>query len=289
MNKVSDLNLALACYNAGITPSLSIYSNVEFDMTKKDSYYNIDALTDVDRFMERTGSNEISFAFEVKLLHDDLFFDRMLKTNNRLIEILDWAREDVLDQKIISRLKQLKEQGRKIGLKVNSSAVANHTIPRTNLIDTSDHYILKGSEGAGLVGEETITQLIANVRSVSTKNIIATGGISNSADIKKMFSLGANAVGIGTMFAMSEESRIPKEVKLKLLEKAKEDLIKVNGSHRGIMFTAITEHSNDNLDKSLVKGIETGQEGHINAGNSILNITEIRPLKDIVAELVKDL
>lgn len=289
MNKVSDLNLALACHDAGIVPSLSIYSNTEFNFDKTESYYNSTALRDVDEFMQKTGSDEICFAFHASLVYSDRFFNRFLKTKNRLIELLDWTKSDVLDQKVVERLSELQAQGRKIGLKFNKSSTVRHKIDFKNLLDLTDHYVLKGSEGAGLVGEETTSELVKNVRTLSTKNIVASGGITSSEDIKRIMALGANSVGIGTLFAMSEESRIPKEVKLKLLEKTKEDLIKVQGTHQGIMFTSITDHSNDNLDKSLVTGIQTGEQGHINMGNALLTIDEILPLKDIVARLVKDL
>jgi hypothetical protein len=289
MNKVSDLNLAFACHNAGIVPSLSIYSNTGFDVNKPDSYYNSDALNDVDTYMEKTGSDEISFAFQADIMHNDKFFNRLLKTKNRLIEIIEWTRADILDRKILERLEELQSQGRKIGLKSNKSVTAKHKITSKNLIDLSDYYLLKGAEGAGLVGEETTIDLVKNFHAATTKSLVASGGITTAEDIRRMISAGASAVGIGTLFAMSEESRIPNEVKLKLLEKTKEDLIKVNGSHRGIMFTTVTEHSNGNLDKSLVTGIETGQQGHINMGHGLLSIKNILPVKDIVDLLVEGL
>lgn len=289
MNKVSDLNLALACYDAGIVPSLSVYSNTEF-VENSENYYNNEAVNELNEFIEKTSSNEISFAFHASLLHNDTFFSQILKSKNRLLEIIDWKKEDIKDNKILDRILELQSQNKKVGLKINvNKLMLLKNIDPKNLILLVDYYLLKGSEGAGQVGAETIDDLTKGVRKESSKDLIATGGITTSADINRLLFLGANAVGIGTLFAMSEESRIPKEVKLTLLEKTKKDIIKVNGTHRGIMFSSITEHSNDNLDKSLVKGIETGKEGHINMGNAILNINEILPVKDIVATLVKDL
>lgn len=289
MNKVSDLKLALACHDAGIVPSLSIYSNTEYVIENKETYYNHSALNEVDEFMAKTGSNEISFAFHVRLLHSDKFFNRILRTKNRLIELLDWGLIDVLDHKILDRLTELQSQGRIVGLKFNNSSRVAHSIETKNIIDTSDYYILKGNEGAGMVGDATIDELTVEVKKLSSKKIVSTGGITSSHDVSRVLSLGADAVGIGTLFAMSEESRIPTDVKLKLLEKTKADLMKVAGTHQGIKFSDVPEHSNHNLDKSLVNGIETGQAGHINIGIAISAITEIRPIKDIVAQLVSEL
>ena len=289
MNKVSDLKLALACHDAGIVPSLSVYSNTEF-VENSENYYNKKAVNDIDEFIEKTSSNEISFAFQANCLHNDLFFHRISKSKNRLIEIIDWNKENIKDNKILDRIISLQSQNKKVGLKINTNVLMllGNLDPR-NLILLVDYYLLKGSDGAGQVGSATIDDLTAGFRKDSSKDLIATGGVSTLADINRLISLGANAVGIGTLFAMSEESRIPKEVKLALLEKTKNDIIKVNGTHRGIMFSHIAEHSNENLDQSLVRGIETGKEGHINMGNAILNIKEILPLKDIVSFLVKDL
>lgn len=289
MNKVSDLKLALACHAACIVPSLSVYSNTEF-VENSENYYNNEAINELDEFIEKTSSNEISFAFQANLLHNDSFFNQILKSKNRLIEIIDWRKEDIKDNKILDRIISLQSQNKKVGLKINTNKLMllRNADPR-NLILLVDYYLLKGSEGAGQVGLETIDDLTAGIRKESSKDLIATGGVSTSADINRLISIGANAVGIGTLFAMSEESRIPKEVKLSLLEKTKNDIIKVNGTHRGIMFSHVEEHSNDNLDKSLVRGIETGKEGHINMGNAILNINKVLPLKDIVSLLVKDL
>lgn len=286
MNKVSDLKLALACHAAGIVPSLSIYNNSGYVFENEKEYYNYNVLKEIDHFIETTGSNEISLAIHASVLHNDMVFNLIKKSKNRLIEILDWVRTDVLDEKLLARLSELQAQGKKVSLKFNRSSVFNHSLTRKNLIDQSDFCLLKGNQGAGLVSDETLDELIVNVKKTTDKKIIATGGIANSADIKRVMSLGADAVGIGTLFALSEESRIPYDVKLKLLEKNKQDLVKVNSTHRGIMFSSIAEHSNNNLDKSLVTGIQTGTQGHINIGSGISEVFEIKPLKDIVDQLL---
>jgi len=293
MNKVSDLNLALACHHAGIVPSLSIYNNSGYNVFDSD-YYNNNALQEVEEFINKTASTEISFAFDADMIGNDVFFGNVCKAKNRLIEIIDWNRDHLFNEKVIDRMVELQKLGKQISLKTNRSAILKLSTQQRNIIETVDSYLLKGSEGAGQSSTETIHELVISSSGTlknkgSNKKIIASGGVATSHDIRDLLNCGANAVGIGTLFAMSEESRIPKEVKLKLLAKTKEDLIKVNGTHRGFMFSSINEHSNNNLDKSLVKGIETGDAGHINMGNGILSVDEIRPLKDIVSLLVKDL
>ncbi len=291
MNKVSDLKLALACYRAGIVPSLSIYNNSSYNVFSE-NYYNNNALMEVEEFIDNTGSTEISFAFDADMIANDKFFEEVLKAKNRLIEIIDWNRTHLFNQQVIDRLSELQKQGKQISLKMNRSAILKLSKQEKNLIEMTDSFLLKGSEGAGQSSVETVRELTTNSKEIlrnkgSNQQIIASGGVSTAKDVKDLLTLGADAVGIGTLFALSEESSIPYEVKMRLLEKTKEDLVKVGNTHRGVMFSSVTEHSNNNLDKSLVVGVSTGQQGHINIGNAISEINEIRPLKDIVEEIME--
>jgi hypothetical protein len=293
MNKVSDLKLALACYHAGIVPSLSIYNNSVYDAFAKD-YYNNNALQEVEEFINKTGSTEISFAFDADMIGNDTFFEEVYRANNRLIEIIDWNRTHLFNQQVLDRIAELQKQGKQISLKTNRSAILKLSKQERNIIEMADSYLLKGSEGAGQSSTETIRELVTSSKEIlknkaSNQKIIASGGVATAQDMRDLLNSGADAVGIGTLFALSEEATIPHEVKLKLLAKTKEDLIKVGTTHRGVMFSSVTEHSNNNLDKSLVVGVKTGQQGHINIGNAISVINEIKPLRDIVEQLVEGL
>ncbi len=293
MNKVSDLKLALACYHAGIVPSLSIYNNSVYDAFAKD-YYNNNALQEVEEFINKTGSTEISFAFDADMIGNDIFFEEVYRANNRLIEIIDWNRTHLFNQQVLDRIAELQKQGKQISLKTNRSAILKLSKQERNIIEMADSYLLKGSEGAGQSSTETIRELVTSSKEIlknkaSNQKIIASGGVATAQDMRDLLNSGADAVGIGTLFALSEEATIPHEVKLKLLAKTKEDLIKVGTTHRGVMFSSVTEHSNNNLDKSLVVGVKTGQQGHINIGNAISVINEIKPLRDIVEQLVEGL
>ncbi len=293
MNKVSDLKLALACYHAGIVPSLSIYNNSVYDAFAKD-YYNNNALQEVEEFINKTGSTEISFAFDADMIGNDIFFEEVYRANNRLIEIIDWNRTHLFNQQVLDRIAELQKQGKLISLKTNRSAILKLSKQERNIIEMADSYLLKGSEGAGQSSTETIRELVTSSKEIlknkaSNQKIIASGGVATAQDMRDLLNSGADAVGIGTLFALSEEATIPHEVKLKLLAKTKEDLIKVGTTHRGVMFSSVTEHSNNNLDKSLVVGVKTGQQGHINIGNAISVINENKPLRDIVEQLVEGL
>ena len=230
MNKVSDLKLALACYQAGVVPSLSIYNNTAYDASSVD-YYNNNALKEVKEFVERTASTEISFAFDADMIGDDKFFEEVSKAENRLIEIIDWKKTHLFDRLVLDRISMLQKQGKQVSLKTNRSAILRFSKQETNLIELVDSYLLKGIEGAGQSSTETTQELVVRSKEIlknkgSEQRIIASGGVAVSQDVKNLLTAGANAVGIGTLFALSEEASIPREVKLKLIEKTKEDLIK---------------------------------------------------------------
>ena len=98
----------------------------------------------------------------------------------------------------------------------------------------------------------------------------------------------ALAIGIGTLFAASEESCVSKDTKQRIIDSTSAD-IKLIGplNCRGLLFSRL-EDDDENNSKSLYAGIKGTDTGCIYVGNGIDYIKEIMPVKDIIEWLVKD-
>jgi hypothetical protein len=119
--------------------------------------------------------------------------------------------------------------------------------------------------------------------------IIVTGGISTSAEIKMYLDAGAEAVGLGTMFALSEESRIDSDKKLEMIKKSFSDVTSLGVNRmNGIVFSE-TPDTDDNHSDGLKLGRDTKDQGVIWAGKALNNINAIESVQTIVDRLTKDL
>jgi hypothetical protein len=120
-------------------------------------------------------------------------------------------------------------------------------------------------------------------------NIIPSGGISTSEQVNYYMAHGAMAVGIGTLFAASEESPVSLETKLKIVDSTSEDLKRIGKlNHQGLLFKNI-ENDDNNNNQSLRQGMNNPSNGCIYAGAGIDSVTEILPVKEIVQRLVSNL
>lgn len=279
MNKVSDLRLAVACFNAGIFPSLSLYN-----------YYVIDRLR-LDLFDEAlkeykllTGSNKIL----VSLLTSDVF-DKKIQTillENQVTHI------EIIDDKtivnsgqwdtVVNEMKVLQNNGMKIFLKALTSK---------NTALEIDGLILKSSKGAGRGLEQVdIDQELETIQqNFPDMPVIMSGGITCSADIKKYLDLGCVSVAVGTLFSASQESPISTESKRKLIAASYNDITRIGKANQNALVFDPVPGDDHNNTVSLLYGIQNPIRGLIFAGKGIDNIKEILPIDDIVQELVKDL
>jgi NAD(P)H-dependent flavin oxidoreductase YrpB (nitropropane dioxygenase family) len=151
-----------------------------------------------------------------------------------------------------------------------------------------DGLVLKGQDGAGR-GTESLETLFADIKKHSPDLlVIVSGGIGTAEQVKHYLDNGANAVGIGTLLAVSKECKISNETKLKMIESTSNDIKKFNNGavQNALIFTEI---ANDtfNHTQGLEQGIAGTSSGHIFAGTGIDHISEIRPVSDIIDDLIK--
>ena len=268
MNGVSDLKLAIACAKAGIVPSLIPYTFKSFN----------DFFQAVNVVLKE--SNDIHVAISFK---DIINNAELIKSSGIThIEILDYIPSDITtaNKNIINEL-------RSTGIKILLKVLLPHVIDQ--FIDIIDAVTVKGSEGAGRSAKDIkLETIIFDVKQTYPGlYIIASGGIKNNNDIKSLLSLGASAVSIGTLFAVSEESPISKEIKDKLLKTTINDIqrLKNGARQRAVIFDVHAEDDFNNTD-GLMSGLQTGSSGHIFIGNAIDSVNEMLSVQQIVDHLV---
>jgi NAD(P)H-dependent flavin oxidoreductase YrpB (nitropropane dioxygenase family) len=268
MNGVSDLKLAVACAQAGIVPSLFLHP-----------FTNIgDFSKSVTEVLSHCSNIHVSSSLKDITTNADL----IKKLGITHIEILEFENSDISDDnKII--INDLRANGIKVILKI----LLTHVIDQ--FIDIIDVVTIKGSEGAGRSAKDIkLEDAILEIKSkYPNLKIIASGGVKNKNDIDSLLTLGACAVSIGTLFAMSKESPIPHSVKNKLLQSTSDDIrrLKTGARQRAIIFDEQTSDDFNNTH-GLYSGLQTGTAGHIFVGNALDTITDILSVQEIVDCLV---
>jgi NAD(P)H-dependent flavin oxidoreductase YrpB (nitropropane dioxygenase family) len=290
MNRVSDVNLALSVADAGAVPTITGFNYI-------DGNDNIDLITLVKHFnIYQKKQNNCNFIFSIddKILHKNKnkLLEIFLEYNILYIELLiniDYFLKHYKD--IESIINVLKNNNIKILTKLVS--LENFSSDWTYFINKLFHgVIIKGPDGAGRITDNTAKDLKSILKqSISMfpkKFIIPCGGIGSAADVKELLDLGAGAVGIGTLFAASKESSLSLTAKEKIIKSSSNNLEKIKThdfKQNALIFSNVSQSMVNNTE-GLIKGIETGTEGHIFLGKSIDYVTEIKSVSEIVLNLV---
>lgn len=296
MNKVSDLKLAIAVSNAGCIPSISAFNylfgdkiNYQLLLTECNNFFNecpnselVISLNDLE-FLSKEFDQLID---SVKITHVEILLDNFRLENNKIPNELK-DRFKILEEKAI----YFRSKGLKLYLKSLSKNLIIYF--RKNYTNLFDAFLLKGVAGAGAIvnghNRQSLFDEIIELRSLYPDiKLIPTGGISKSQDIKNFLNHGACAVGIGTLFALAEESAIPFA--------NKEQIVKMNSSNIKIISksnqNAITFKTSDNDDinntASLKEGIKSISNGLIFIGEGLDDVNIIEPVDSIVKKLIKD-
>lgn len=266
MNGVSDVNLALACNSAGVVPSLIPYNYKNFKefFTELASYKN-------------ATQGDIIVAIRLDEVVDNRLHNKLMTSGITHIELLEFTESNLTDDNI-NKITLVRDSGIKIILKILTH---NDIAPFVDIIDA---VTIKGPEAAGRSEDVDLISEIKDIRlQYPDLKIIASGGIKNNEDIQKYISAGADAVGIGTLFAMSKESSILDTVKNKLLQSNSSDIrrLKMGARQRAVIFD---EQNNDDFNNTngLYSGLATANSGHVFVGNAIDTITEIKSVQEIV-------
>ena len=281
MNRVSDAKLAIACHDAGIFPSLSLYTW----QNRYDSGINEHIVErEIKTFQDATGSNNILISLISVDIARKKVADILLNCNIKYVEFIaaDYPAPPLVQGKTI---KEVLFERFGLELKVLTKRLNSEGPFNPKAIDG---IVFKGPEGAGrgdafINVEDEITLLRTKYPTIP---VIMSGGISTKEDIAKYLNLGCMAVCIGTLLAVSEESSISIETKLKMIESSYQNVTRTELTNQNaLVFSALSDDDKNNT-YSLIAGIKTPNEGLVFAGKALDTIKSIRPVKDIIQELV---
>lgn len=171
-----------------------------------------------------------------------------------------------------------------------------------------DAIVAEGFEAGGHNGrEETTTMcLIPQIRKAIEIPLIAAGGIGSGQAMAAAMALGADAVQIGSLFAASHESSCHEQFKHKVID-AKEGDTKLslkklaptrllnNEFYQKVFELELKGASTDEFKNLLGKGrAKKGMfegdmmDGELEIGQVSAMINEIKPVSEIINELVKE-
>ena len=171
----------------------------------------------------------------------------------------------------------------------------------------ADGIIAEGTEAGGHVNEQTTMALLPQVVDAVNIPVIAAGGIADGRGFNAALSLGACGVQLGTCLLASEECPIHENYKQAIL-KAKDTSTTVTGRINGTpvrilknkMAKAYIQKEKAGADMmelekytlgSLKKAVFEGNvdEGSLMAGQVAGMIHEIKPVKQILEEMMSEL
>jgi len=298
MNKVSDAKLAIAVFNAGGVPSISAYNfrfngTINYVLLRKE-FEKFKTTTNSNNIILSISAEEITNLEFIKFLEYKLFSHIELICESIKLTGITLNPDQINYFKTLElNVKILKEYGITIILKSLTRFLIKevHEIFKNTIFDA---YVIKGPDGAGSIidfnASRSLEDDIVQLRTLfSDIVLIASGGVGDSADVRKMIELGATAVSIGTLFAMSTDSSISHESKNAVLERKPNTVEKFkNSNQRAVIFSTIVD-DDLNHTNSLIKGIASPKEGHLFIGKGISKVTNILSVNEIMQSLIKEL
>lgn len=213
--------------------------------------------------------------------------------------------------------KEVIEQAHKVGIKVFCDVVDLKYAKKVESLG-ADGIIAVNNRAGGHLGGLSPEELVIQLKENCSLPIISAGGIAKSEQIKEAIGWGAAGVQVGTIFIASEEADISHDYKQAMVDYGEKDIIlstKLSGSALTVINTPYVQQigtkknllewllrKNKWLKKYakmliMVKGMKKIEKAAFSAtyknvwvaGPSIEYVHSIRPMKDIIKSLVKDL
>lgn len=293
MNKVSDLEFAIKCYDVGILPSISVFNyfrprGVDYSKLK----------SDLNSYRSQRLSNVLFLSTGIESFMNEEF-SKIIETNSfNCIEIID--ENGYFKDKTISKNRFINFRN-KLSICRDKNIITFFKILDPNdwlcapdfFRNSFDGCVFKSADASGsVIIHETRKSLMDEFLELKKfdkdKIIVPTGGISTPEQVKDFIANGAELISIGSYFAVSEETPISYDTKLKIIKSNKSNLSKFGNSHNALIFSTFSD-DDTNHTRSLKAGLKDPIRGHVYMGSSIENIKEIKPLKKLVEDLVRDL
>lgn len=214
--------------------------------------------------------------------------------------------------------KSVIEKSRPKGIKVFCD-VTNLEFAEKVTAQGADAIIAVSSQAGGHAGKISSTELIHTLKKANLGiPIVIAGGVATSEQLKEMLALGADAVSVGTVFIASKECGVSDDYKQALIEYGAEDVVltaNLSGTPLTVINTPYVQKIGTKANwlnrmmykhkklKKIIKLIVAVQgmnrikkaafgatyKTYFVAGPSIEHIKSVRPLKEIIGDLTKDL
>lgn len=181
----------------------------------------------------------------------------------------------------------------------------------------ADAIIAVNKEAGGHAGSTSFMELIPLLKSECSIPIISAGGVGNGLEAREMLEHGADGLSIGSIFIACTESGVSEEYKQACVDYGEKDIVmttKLSGTPCTVINTPYVQkvgtkqsgferflNKNKKLKKwmkalTFVRGSKRLQKAAFSstyktvwcAGPSIEHVKEIRPMKDIVNQLIQE-
>lgn len=289
MNQGSTVELALAVADAGAFPSLCI------PIAHDDIDYYDKIIHILTSFIHSNNSANVILAISLHQLKDPKLLKIVRDYKISHIEIFpsDPATGTLSDFSVtyndpfvLAGIRYLRNTAKVI--------TRIYSPTESTLTNNFDGLFVKGKESGGRTGEWSVKELWQTQTNMSSEcPSFPYGGIGTPTHVKAYIQAGAQAVGVGTLFAACLESPLSNEVKQKMIAITAQDItVLPDTQQNSIVFgQGSSNNSADwNHSCSLADGIHgNGTQGLLYVGHGITDIDRIRTVKETVEYLISDL
>jgi NAD(P)H-dependent flavin oxidoreductase YrpB (nitropropane dioxygenase family) len=300
MNGVSTLPLALACWEAGVFPSLMAPFQQEDFRTAMSPEDRRDAINQtLLEFKKITGNCNVIVGLMYSELDDADTMKLILDHQVSHVELFGTADKTKQHNPMMDKYQKLYESWFAKKLKIHSSIRFMERCRQLKSSTPDTAIGLRGSDAAGGTNTELTTREMFDQQRQLTPNavVIPYGGIGTPEQVAYYLGAGAAAVAVGTLFAACAESPLSEETKKAMIAASVDNVVRLPDTKQNMLpLGTVTDIVNSrsqsvaNRDSSLYAGIRgDGTVGHIYAGHGIQHIKTIRTVQQTVEYLTSHL
>jgi len=300
MNGVSTLPLALACWQAGVFPSLvTPFRNTDFRTTMSPEDRRDAIHYDLTEFKKVTGHCDVIVGLMYGELEDAKTMQLMVDHGVSHVELFSSAGQTYQHNPMRDKYQTLYEPWFAKKLKSYGSIRFMERCRELKNFDPGTVMGVRGRDAGGGTNPELTTREMFDQQRQLTPDavIVPYGGVGTPEQVAYYITAGAAAVGIGTLFAACAESALSTETKQAMISASKDNLARMPDTGQSMLplgkFDDIVRSQSQsvaNRDSSLYAGIRgDGTVGHIYAGHAIEHVTTIRTVQQTVEYLTSQL
>ena len=299
MNRVSTLPLALACWDAGVFPSLMIPFQEEDFQTPMSPEDRRDAINQtLLEFKKITGKCDVVLGLSYSELDDADTMKLIIDHRVSHVELFSAVGQTKIYHPMREKYQHRYQEWFVEKIKTYVSIRFMERYRQLNSSTPRTAIGLHGSDGAGGTNMELTTREMFDQQRQMTPDavIIPYGGIGTPEQVVYYLEAGAAAVAVGTLFAASAESPLSEATKHAMISASTDHLVRTPDTNQNMLplgrWRDLIDNkgqSGANRDGSLHAGIYgDGTVGHIYAGHGIQHVDRIRTVQETVEYLIED-